>query len=115
MAEIGTSLIGILGLIASGDLGPYTIYVSKRGNPVVFPKAPPTSPPTNAQILMRMKFTYAASQWQLLSHTDRAAWEAATLKCSLRLTGYNLWTWWIVKEDRPAIATIERQSRITLL
>lgn len=107
-------LVAYLGFQPTGDLGPLTIYTNKRGRTVSFPKAPPLEPATLFQKRQRLRFQFIAEGWQKLSQADKAAWELATKRLSLYCTGYNLFTWWHLKYDWPALNTIQRQSGITL-
>ena len=107
--------LNLLGLRPTGDLGPLTGYTSKRGKPVWFLKAPPTSPPTGWQIHQRNLFRAIAVHWNHLSPEQRAAWLAAAEAARLKITGYNLFVWYHLTNDRAAIATIEHQTGIQLL
>lgn len=105
----------IMGLCPTGDLGPYTIYTSRRAGTVWFTKAPPLSPPSVFQIRQRNAFRLAAEAWRALLPTRRAAWCQAARRARLYLSGYTLFIWWQTKRDRQALATIERLSRTPLL
>lgn len=109
------SLLQFLGFRATGDLGPFTFYTTKKGNTVFFPKAPPTCPPSDRQIIQRTKFRLIARFWKQIPATKRAAWELATIKLRLRLTGFDLFTWYHTAGDRQTIATIERLANLTLI
>jgi alpha-ketoglutarate-dependent taurine dioxygenase len=105
----------LLGWNVQGDLADWTFYETSAGAIVAFPKAPPKSPPSNWQKIQRGRFSAAALAWQTLPHETRNAWERATLRLSLGLNGYNLWVYWHVKRDTPAIRTIECLSGEELL
>lgn len=109
------TLLQFLGFRATGDLGPFTFYTTKKGNTVFFPKAPPTTPPSYQQIQQRSKFRTISQFWQHHSAQKKAAWELATIKLRLRLTGFDLFTWYHTVGDRQTIATIERLANLTLL
>ena len=109
------SLLQFLGWNTQGDLGPYTFYTSKRKNLVFFVKSPPLTPPSYLQIQQRSSFRLIAQFWQQHSDAQRAAWELATKKLKLNLTGYNLFTWYYTVGDRPTLATIERQANLILI
>lgn len=115
MARVWDTLIGLLGLYPSGDLGPYTIYTSKRHKIVFFPKAPPKKPPTELQRRERAIFTSVAFLWRALPAATRADWKLATQRARLTISGYNLFTYYHSTKDREAIATVERHSGIALL
>lgn len=103
------------GLNPTGDLGPFTIYTSRRAGTVWFAKAPPTKPPTVHQLRQRNRFRLAAYAWRNLSQEQRNDWDTACRRAYLYINGYNLWIWWQLKRDRATLATIERHSRINLL
>jgi len=115
MARQRASLWNFLALDIQGDVADYTCYVSRRGDVVYFPKMPPEVPKSTSQEYRRELFRLAAAAWQQKTKADKARWEKATKAASLKLTGYNLWTFWYVTEDEPVIRTIERQTGITLL
>ena len=106
---------GLLGLSQTGDLGPFTIYTSQRRKPVWFTKSPPQKPPSPNQVFQRSRFTTAAAAWQAMTQAARAAWALAARRAGLYVTGYNLWVWWQLKRDRTTLATIERNSGVTLI
>ncbi len=105
----------LLGFNLTGDLGPYTIYTSRRAGSVWFDKSPPLSPPSIHQIHQRNRFRIAAMNWRALAQGTRDDWNNAASRSQLYVHGYQLWTFWILRRDRPAIATVERQSNVTLL
>jgi len=105
----------VLGLNVQGDLGPLTFYTSGRGKFVWFPRAPPTSPPSNLQTQLRAQFSQAATWWRALTQADRASWELATRRARLRINGYNLWVWYCRTRARQQLASIERAAGITLV
>lgn len=109
------SLYTVLGLVAWGDLGPLTIYRSKRGQVVAFAKTWPHKPPSEAQTAQRQKFTDAAAAWQAFTADQRAQWETASRRASLCCSGYCLYVHWHLTADTKAIRTIERHTRTTLL
>jgi len=103
------------GFNTQGDLGPYTFYTDKRGQLVFFLKAPPKTPGSPFQLVCRDNMRLAAKFWNALPITKRLAWEAATKRLSLKLTGYNLFTFWFIKGDDNVIRTIEHQSNTALI
>ncbi len=108
-------LMNLLGTIVWGDLGPLTIYRSKRGKMVSFAKTWPKEGPTAEQLEYRQKFTAAAAAWQALTARQRREWELATLRSPLTMTGYNLWVHYQIIHDIEAIRTIQRQTRTELV
>lgn len=108
-------LFTVLGLVAWGDLGPTTIYKSKRGKIVAFAKTYPAKPPSPKQQAQRDKLTAAAQQWQALTNAARNQWELASTRASLCMHGYDLWQHWKLTADDSAIRTLERQTHTSLL
>jgi len=108
-------LLCLLGWQPTGDLGGLTGYTSKRGKPVWFLKAPPTTPPSPWQTHQRNLFRLLGTAWSQIGPDARARWLAASHAARLNIGGYNLFTYYYLTADRAAIATVERQSRIQLL
>lgn len=104
-----------LGIVIWGDLAAWTLYRDKQGKLVAFPKTYPHKAPSADQLAQRAKLTAAAAAWRALTPTQRAQWELATRRASLCCHGYNLWVHWQLSADEPAIRTLERQSRTSLL
>jgi hypothetical protein len=109
------SRLHFCGFNVQGDLGGTTTYRSQRKRVVTFPRVSPLNPPSLAQEIQRGQFTTAAASWRALTELQRTNWRNAAQRAHLTLGGYNLWTWWTIRQDRAAIATIERQTGITLL
>lgn len=114
MAWTPPNWITLIGLNVQGDLGGMTMYTSARGKLVVFGKSPPLSPASLRQRAQRNKFVRAAKSWQSLTPESRATWELAAKRCSLKCTGYNLWTIYSTEGFTGAIETIQHQSGLTL-
>jgi len=108
-------LVRWMGFNSQGDLGPWTFYTDKRHNLVYFVKAPPLEPPSILQSSVRNKIRLAAYTWRALSTDEQSRWELAAKRAHLRIHGYNLFVFWILKRDDAAIETIERLSRVQLL
>lgn len=104
----------LLGMHTSGDLGPLTIYQTKRGKIVAFPKAPPKCPPTPAQNTQRYRFRTAIANWKLLSDSQRLSYEQVTLRLSLCMTGLNLWIHVSIVHDFNLLDTLQHQTGIFL-
>lgn len=104
----------LLGWQTQGDLGPVTTYTSRRGKLIVYDKAPPLSPPTQAQITQRQRWTAAAKAWSRLSAQEQANWEAASKSAGASITGFNVWIYTVTTQDPAPARTIARQSRIPL-
>lgn len=109
------NILTAIGWNPTGDLGPYTIYTRHRGTPVLYPRAPPKQPPSRKQLYKRAAFTFAGRQWAALDPHRKQAWALAARRARLRISGYNLYTYYLISRDRPAIRTIERQSGLELI
>lgn len=103
-------ILRYLGFNTQGDLGPWTFYTSKRKGLVFFQKAPPLEPPSRKQIHQRNKFRLAGMIWRSLAAEQRRAWNDCAKKAALQITGYNLFTYYITRDDAAAIETVERLS-----
>jgi hypothetical protein len=104
----------ILGMNVQGDLGPMTMYTSKRKKLVAFLRAPPLNPPSPTQEIMRDLFRTYAANWRAAGQTTRDAWNSACKRCNLGLCGYTLWVWFSRTRDAGSLATIEQQSGLSL-
>ncbi len=94
-AETPYRFFSLLGMVASGDLGPITCYRSHLGKIVVFSKTWPKKHPSMAQLTGRARMSFGAEQWRGFLPTDKDAWNLACQIASLPMTGYNLWQrWW---------------------
>jgi hypothetical protein len=114
MKTASNNLMRLMGFKLQGDFGPFTCYTSKRNQVIWFIKSPPLEPPTMEQIEQMNLFRFAGFSWKQMSDQERDSWNQATSRANLRISGYNLWTFWICTQDRPAIATVEFQSGILL-
>jgi len=115
MAIVKGGMYKIWGMNTQGDFAGYTFYTDRFKNLVFFDKAPPLNPGTPLQMVYRNKFRLAALSWNALSMEVRRDWELASQRAHLLCTGYNLWTWWRIKNDRDTIQTVERQTGLRLL
>lgn len=113
--KLDQTILHFLGWNASGDLGPWTFYTSKRKGLVWFLRSPPLSPPSPLQTHQRNKFRITAYIWRSLSPQQRARWNEAQYRANLSVTGYNLFTYYITTGDAPAVETIERQTGLKLI
>ena len=103
-----------LGLKIQGDLGPFTCYTSSQGQVVWYLKAPPKTPPSWQQFNQRDTFVYTGWCWSCLTPAQKAVWKAVAARACLRITGYDLFTYYCVTGDEPPIETVERQATIAL-
>jgi len=111
---IGAFLPRMLGFRPTGDLGPLTIYTDKRGNIVAYPKAPPKEPPTYYQIRQRNRFRLIARLWNAMTAEQRDRWNTCANHSGAAIAGYTLFAWYQLKHDTAAIATLQRQTHVTL-
>ena len=109
------NILRFLGINTQGDLGPWTFYTSKRKGLVFFQKSPPLEPPSRKQIHQRNKFRLVGMIWQSLTVDQRKAWELASKRAHLQITGYNLFTYYILSNDAATIATVERNAGVDLI
>ena len=115
MAHQIEKFVGILGFVTWGDLGPLTMYRTKAGRMVFYPKAPPLSPASPAQKRNRDLWREAAAAWNRVPAARRERWERASKTASLSITGYNLFVYWWTTRDTAAIRTVERITGLDLL
>jgi hypothetical protein len=108
VALIAPEMIPFLGLTVTGDLGPLTIYTTRRNKIVYFDKSPPEKPPSDAQLVVRNRWRQAALNWKKKPLADRQAWERIVQKAGLRITGYNYWISLRVHPDPSGQETVER-------
>jgi len=103
-----------IGFNIQGDIGPLTLYTSARGKLVGFLRAPPLNPPSPTQEAIREYFRQCAAEWRSLSTDQRNQWLQAARRARISIGGYNLYTWFWRTRNEDQLATIERQSGITL-
>lgn len=115
MAHQIEKFVGILGFVTWGDIGPLTIYRTKRGRMVFFAKAPPLCPASLAQQANQDLWRLAAVNWKRMDADRRARWELASKRASLSITGYNLFVYWSTTNDTTAVQTVERITGLDLL
>jgi len=107
--------LALLGWGLTGDFGGLTAYTTEAGKVVMFPRAPPLNPPSDAQQAQRDKLTEAANEWAKLDLPSQQKWQQAARRASLRITGYNLWAYWWLTKDTATVATVAHQSGRDLL
>jgi len=108
------AVLTLIGWNPTGDLGDLTFYTATNKKPVIFLKAPPTAPPTARQRFVRDRIGYYAAWWSVQSADVKALWEKAAKQAHLRMTGYNLWQWWMWHQDRAELRTIQHQANVDL-
>jgi len=105
----------LCGTNIQGDIDGLTLYVSSRGKVVAFLRAPPHKPPSQDQVTMRNRWRAAGAAWAAIPAGQRDNWLLAAKQARLRITGYNLWVFWITRHDPAPIRTIERLTGLPLL
>ncbi len=108
-------LLRYLGFNSQGDLGPWTFYTSKRGALVYFIKSPPLEPPSVLQLSVRNSIRLAAYTWRSLTPQARDDWELVSKRAHLSIHGYNLFVFWLLRQEHAAIHTLERITGIDLI
>jgi hypothetical protein len=114
MKPLKPPLIRYLGFRPTGDLGPFTLYTSRRRKLVFFPRSPPTSPASPRQLHQRNKFRNLAQAWNQTPETIRAAFRTAVKRCSLALTPFNLFLLVNMNPNHPSWTTLERIAQVQL-
>jgi hypothetical protein len=104
----------LLGIHASGDLADVTVYMDRHRRLVTFPKSPPQTPRTAAQEAHRQLWSIAVANWKTASTETRDAYERASLKASLMMTGHNVWMHFSFRRDAARLATLAAQTGETL-
>lgn len=113
--RVDEKILHMLGTHVTGDFGPWTFYTSRRSGVVWYPRAPALQPPTPLQTYWRNQFRIAGNIWRGIGAEARADWMAAEKLANLSITGYNLFTYYILTGDAAAIETIERQTGLQLI
>lgn len=103
-----------LGLVVSGDLGPCTIYTSRRWKKVFFPRSPPLRPPSAAQLQWRRTLTTAMWYYANLTQEHKQKLADCTKKLSLCMTPQALWYSLSVQRTDDRRQTLMHQSGISL-
>lgn len=107
-----TRLFTYLGIRLSGDLGKYTMYTYCHKRPTFFLKSPPLVPPTLRQIRQRNRFRLVGYLWRTQSPAQRTIWELLAKHAHLRVTGYNLFLFYVLKNGYPYLETLIAQTGI---
>lgn len=105
----------LIGFDLTGDIGGLTAYTNNRGRAVLYPRASPLNPPSDAQQTQRDALTEAANGWATLGQQTKSEWQRAARRAALRITGYNLWVYWWLTGDTAVVKTISQQTGINLV
>ncbi len=108
-------LYQFLGLLTNGDIGPYTMYTTRRNELVFFLKTWPKDPATYHQNLNRNRFRQAAARWRLLDQPTRDLWETLSKKANCVVTGYNLFVIYMLNKNQQCIRTLQTQTGIDVI
>jgi len=106
--------LSLLGLWIKGDLAGLTCYTTRSRKKVFYPEAPPTKPPSPAQVIQRARFRTAQLAWKSLSPQEKQTLEDATNATSLCMTGQNLFISAALQHFDKAYHTVALQARFTL-
>jgi len=113
--RINRNLILLIGLRATGDLGPWILWTGRRNRRAIALRSTPTTPPSLLQLRCRARWLAAARAWAGLLPGTRTLWALAARRAGLTISGYNLWMACQLGQRRDIITTIERQTGLTLL
>jgi len=105
----------LLGFKVQGDLGPFTCYTNRKNQLVWYIKAPPIEAPTDQQVLQHNNFAAIGRVWQMLDPDERARWKRMAHRANLRITGYNLFTYWMLSGDIEVMLTISNQVGMSIM
>ena len=108
------SVINLIGLWISGDIGEYSCYTDRYGRKVFYYYTPPAKPPSPAQVRCRARFAESHRTWKSLTDLEKLALEDCSRKLSLRITGKNIWMSASLTHRDSQYLTLQRQSGITL-
>ena len=114
MNSFATSFHRTWCMTIQGDMGPLTFSTATNGNLIAFLKAPPRCPPTPNQEMTRERFRRVAESWATLTPTERIQWETLSVRACLRVTGYDLFTYYHMKRGLSIVQTVERQTNLTV-
>ena len=103
-----------LGSWVGGDLGPFTLYTTRRRKLVWYPRSPPTTGPSPAQARQRDRFRLAIRRWNQLDQPTKNAWNELTLTLHLCAHGLDFWIHLSLRPDRQKWATIVANTGTTL-
>lgn len=109
------AMFTFLGLEISGDLGDFTMWRTRRGKIVCYPRTVPGTVPSVAQQNHRQHFRESVARWNLLTPQQKADYESASKALSLPMTGHDLWIRWTFAGSLAEANTIQRLSGFTLI
>jgi hypothetical protein len=104
----------LLGMAIQGDLGGITLYRNQYHHLVTFAMTWPKEPASVLQTRNRIRFRVIAATWSSLPQALRTSWLQVAARANLRITGYDLFTYYMLKADHGTIHTLEQQTAISL-
>jgi hypothetical protein len=100
--------LGLCGLNMQGDIGGFTTYVSQRRQLVVFPKSPPKTKPSPAQVHARNAFRAAGESWGCLSDYTKNVFKDFVKRTGAYGGGFVIWLIYTLKLNLEILKLIER-------
>lgn len=107
-------MFGLLGMEISGDLGDYTLWRTRRGKIVCYPRTVPGKPPSPPQQAHRLHFAESVRRWHQLTPQQKADYERMANASSLCMTGHNLWIRWTFAGSRAEAETLMRTAGVSV-
>ena len=104
----------LLGLIVKGDLAGQTIPTDRHGRKVYYAEAPALKPPSTLQAAQRARFKTAYTNWKATTAVNRENYRRLALRSNLSMTAANLWIHVSLRGDFLLLATLQRQTGITV-
>ena len=104
----------LLGFNLSGDIDGLSIYTDARRRKIVYPKSPPNTPPSPAQVHQRARFRTAQQLWKNLSAAEHEALEDACRAASLVMGGCALFISACLTNSNDNLQTLAAQVGIPL-
>jgi hypothetical protein len=114
IVPLDRAMFSFIGLAISGDVGDFTMWRTRRGRLVMYPRTVPGKVPSIGQQNHRQHFRESLGRWRLLSPQQRAAYEDVSLRLSLPMTGHNLWIRWTFAGSLAEAQTLQRLAGVVL-
>jgi hypothetical protein len=99
-----------LGFHPFGDWGPFTIYTSRTGKIVRFPRSPPKQPPTWGQQRQRDAWSAAMAEWASAPDATRTWWRQLARLNRLNITAINLFLIYKLSPQSPWLASLKNPA-----
>lgn len=114
MARTDNKILALLACSATGDLGPWTLYTSKRRQIVFYDRAPALSPASLVQRVMRDRWRIAGHAWSELPPSTKEAYNTLATRTRSIATGYNIWIWYQTTRDARALESLALQAGVII-